>query len=535
MPSGGELYFGGDIYTVDDSCPDAESVAVRDGRIAAVGSAAACRAVLGHEFTSVDLKGRALLPGFIDTHLHPVMLVYFDMNVDLSGVTSMDELHTRLRAAADQAAGDSWVVGLRFEDQDLVPPRLPTRHDLDVVCRDRPLIVVKHDGHMVIANSKAIEAAGVSASTPDPEGGTIDREPNGRPAGAFRETATALPLNALPPPDIDALSATARTSFAKLASHGITSAGVILQTDEEGPGGAAGAFDTLAMQMFLPHVPFTVYGLLIARDIERVVAALDSQLHDPVAGHRIGGVKIFADGTFGSRTACMRAPFSDAPDRTGFMTTSEDEIYRRMVAAHTRGLQIAIHAIGDEANRRCIQLYDRLLAEYPRPDHRHRLEHASLLDAAMIRDLGRLGLIVSTQPMFIHSEKDWLPKRLGERVKDVYPLRALVEAGVKVAGASDTPVESPDVLHAIQCCVTREGFQPQQCITAAQAVRMYTLDAAFAQCQETLKGSISVGKRADLVILSANPVAVAPDAIRDVRIERTIVAGRTVFDRSLAP
>jgi predicted amidohydrolase YtcJ len=397
-------------------------------------------------------------------------------------------------------------------------------------CRDRPLVVVRYDGHTVIANSKAIEAAGVSASTPDPAGGAIDREADGFPAGAFRETATAMLLGTMPLPDLDVLIANAQATFARLAGCGITSAGVILQADNEGPAGAQGTFDLAATQMFLPHVPFPLYSLLISRDTERALAARDTPLHDAVAGHRVGGVKIFADGTLGSRTACMRAPFSDAPGRSGFMTLDEDELYQRMVAAHACGLQIAIHAIGDEANRRCIRLYERLLAEHPRADHRHRLEHASLLDAAMIADLARLRLVVSTQPMFIHSEKGWLHKRLGaERAKDVYPLRALVDAGVKVAGASDAPVESPDVLHAIQCCVTRDGFEPHQCITAEQAVQMYTIDAAFAQFEESAKGSIAVGKRADLVILSANPVAVPPHAIGEIQVERTIVAGRTVF------
>ncbi len=533
MPGDGDLYFGGEIYTVDDARPTAEAVGVRGGRIVAVGSETECRTVLGEDFSAVDLAGRALLPGFIDTHLHPLMLVYFDMNIDLSGATSISEVQARLRSAASEATENGWVVGLRFDEEALDAPRLPTRHDLDAASSDHPLVVVKHDGHMVIANSRAIEAAGVSASTRDPEGGAIDREADGHPSGPFRETATAMLLCAMPLPELEVFVANARASFAKLASYGITSAGVILQTDEEGPAGSQGALDVPALQMLLPQIPLTLYGLAMGGNIERVAEARDTPLHDPLAGHRIGGIKIIADGTFGSRTACMREPFSDAPDRTGFMTLDEGEIYRRMVAAHTRGLQIATHAIGDDANRRCIDLYDRLLTEYPRADHRHRLEHASLLDTAMIADLARLGLIVSTQPLFIHSEKGWLHKRLGaERAKAVYPLRDLFEAQVKVAGASDAPVESPDVLHAIQCCVTREAFEPQQGITAAQAVRMYTIDAAFAQFDELAKGSISVGKRADLVILTANPVAVPPHAIRDIRVERTIMGGRIIYDRA---
>jgi predicted amidohydrolase YtcJ len=529
MPAESRLYFGGDIHTVDAAAPHPEAVAVCNGRILAVGSERVCRAALGSGYEETDLRGHALLPGFIDTHLHPLMMVYFELNADLAGARSIGELQDRLRRAARERGANEWVVGLRFEDQDLEAARLPTRHDLDRACPERPVLIVKHDGHMVIANSRAIEAAGLDAATPDPEGGVIDREDDGYPAGPLRETAMALALAPVPPPAIDALRASARTCFERLAGYGITSAGVVLQTDEEGPAGAPGALEAVAMQLLLDELPLSLYAIPIGRSVAQALALRETPLDDDAAGHRVGGFKIYADGTFGSCTACMRAPFSDHPDRSGFLTLREDEIYRRMRDAHRAGLQIAVHAIGDEANSRCIALYERLLAEHPRRDHRHRIEHASLLDAPTIQRIARLGLVVSTQPLFIHSEKHWLHERLGpERARNVYPLRALLDAGVVVAGASDAPVESPDVLHAIQCCVTREGFEPHQAIRADQAVRMYTLDAAYAQFQESEKGSITPGKRADLVVLSANPVSVAPGEIRAIRVEETVVGGAVV-------
>jgi predicted amidohydrolase YtcJ len=511
-------------------------VAVRQGKIVAVGSKTACGEALGRAHTSVDLEGRALLPGFIDTHLHPVLVIYFEMNTDLQHVRSIEELLHRLAEAAGRGEPGEWVVGLRFDEQNLSPSRLPTRHDLDQACPDRPAIVIKHDGHSVIANSLAIEAAGVSASTLDPPGGLIDREPDGSPAGPLRENAARLALDAMPPPNLEALKQGASDAFRKLAACGITSAGVILQTDEEGPAGTQGTFDVPLMQALLDAIPLNLYGILVARDVEKIAEATGTPLHSSVigVGHRIGAMKIYSDGTFGSCTASMRTPFSDQSNQCGFMTLDEGEIYRRMMAAHTAGLQIAVHAIGDAANRRCIDLYDRLLREFPRQDHRHRIEHASLLDSGMIADLARLGLVVSTQPLFIHSEKHWLHKRIGaERARNVYPLGALVQAGVRVAGASDAPVESADVLHAIQCCVTREGFEPHQGISPAEAVRMYTLDAAFAQFEDRVKGSISEGKRADLVILSANPVTVPVEEIRSIAVEQTIVGGKVVYDRGV--
>ena len=528
-----QLYFNGDVYTVDESRPRAEALAVRDGRIIAVGSRDECESALGRDCEQVDLNGRALLPGFIDTHLHPLMLAYFETNVDLRDATTIEELQAMIGAAARKATGDPWVVGLQFDEQNLDSPRFPTRHELDAACEDRPVMIVKHDGHSVFANTAAIETSGVTASTPDPDGGVIEREPDGYPAGAFLEEASLLIKDKVPLPDMQLFIEGARSSFAGLASHGITSVGAVMQAGEEGPAGADGAFETAIMQMLLEHIPINLYGLLIASDLEQLTSARQTPLHnDEVgAGHRIGGIKIFADGTFGSCTAFMDEPFADRPDTRGFLTHDVEEIYRRMVLAHTAGFQVAIHAIGDAGNRTCVELYDRLLSEYPASEHRHRLEHASQLNAEIIEDIARIGLVVSSQPQFIHSEKGWLEKRLGaERLKWTYPYRSLLEAGTRVAGASDGPIESTDVLHSIECCVTREGFVPEQCVTAEQAVRMFTIDAAYAQFEDSVKGSITPGKRADLVILSENPVAVKPTDIRSIRVEQTICGGQVIYD-----
>ncbi len=531
MQRTGQLFFGGDIHTVEDAAPAAGAVAVRGGMIAAVGSRDECESALGGEFEAFDLAGRTMLPGFIDTHIHPLVLVYYDMNLDLRGTASIAELQERVRSAASGAKDDAWVVGLQFEEQDLAEARLPTRVELDSACGDLPVVLIKHDGHTAIGNTRAIEAAGVDASTRDPEGGTIDREPGGYPAGAFREEASSLLKSMIPIPDPGEFMAGAASTFGRLAAHGVTSVGAVMQTEAEGPAGADGAFEVPLIGMLLPQIPQSTYAILQASDIEKVKAAFDTGLADEAAGRRVGGVKMFSDGTFGSCTAFMEEPYSDHPETRGYMTLGGEELYRRMVMAHTEGLQVAVHAIGDAANRACVDLFDRLLTEHPRSDHRHRLEHASQLSPTLVEDIARLGLVVSTQPMYIHSERGWLDARLGEeRTAWTYPLRSLVGAGVRVAGASDAPVESTDVVHALDCCVTREGFQPGQAISGEQAVRMFTIDAAYAQFEESIKGSIAPGKRADLVVLSDNPARVEPGRLRRITVERTIIGGITVYD-----
>jgi hypothetical protein len=533
------LYEGGEIVTMEPRAPHAEAVATLGGRILAVGTAGACRDALCHagarDVEHVALAGRCLVPGFIDTHLHPIGIVYFDLHADLSRVRSVAEMQAVLRDEASRNPDAPCVIGLKLQDENLTERRLPTRDELDAVSAELPVVVMEHDGHSAAGNSVALAAAGIGRGVPDPAGGRIAREADGTPAGPCFEGGAQLLLGALPSPSLARMRETARASFARLASYGITSAGVVLQTDDEGPGGASGRLEALALGLLLDEVPFATYAILIGRCVEAAIAARSGPLHDPAAGRKVGGFKIFADGTFGSCTACMREPFSDRPGERGMLTLSEDEVFARMRAAHAAGLQVCVHAIGDGAIDRCLELYERLLVESPRVDHRHRIEHASLLTPELISRIARLGIHVSTQPLFIHSEKTWLARRLGaERARHVYPLRALVDAGVVVGGASDAPVESADVLHAIACCVTREGFETQQALSPAEALAMFTREAARLQFEEEEKGTLTPGKRADFVVLSGNPLGVPAEEIARLSVVRTVVAGRVVHGERAA-
>jgi len=531
----GVLYTRAEVVTLEPDLPSASALATADGRILHVGSEASCRAALqaagAIDVAHVDLAGRCILPGFIDTHLHPIGMLYYDMNADLRGVDSIAALQDTLRRAARGLPAGEWLVGLQLEDEALAERRLPSAAELDAACLERPVVVMEHDGHSAIGNSAALAAAGIDAHSADPPGGRIARDARGAPTGACFESAAQRLFGAVPTPSLERLDAASRASFARLAACGITSAGVVLQTDEEGPGGDTGRLESLAMQLLLDQACFATYAILIGRSVDAAIAARTSPLHDPAAGRRVGGFKIFADGTFGSCTAHVRAPFADRPGEHGMATLAQDEILARMRAAHAAGLQICVHAIGDRAIEDCVGLFERLLAEAPRRDHRHRIEHASLLPPDLIPRLARLGLCVSTQPLFIHSEKGWLDRRLGaERSRFAYPLRDLIEAGIVVGGASDAPVESTDVLHAVQCCVTREGFHPEQALAPAQALRLFTRDAAFIQFEETEKGTLAAGKRADLVVLSDNPLSVPAGRIASIRVLRTVCGGRTTYD-----
>jgi predicted amidohydrolase YtcJ len=530
-----QLYYNGEIYTVDERCPTAEALAVKGGRIAAVGSLEECRAVLGESYETVNLENGALLPGFIDTHLHPIIMIYFALNLNLSGVCSVAEMQSKVREAAAKEKLKPWILGFQFDDQALRERHPITRHDLDAACATRPVALVTTDGHKVIVNTRAIEESGITEKTADPQGGKIVREENGYPAGIFQEQALNLIMDQAPMPELEEIQEAASSVFASLAASGITSIGAVLQTGDEGPAGKNGAFDLPLMEMLLEQIPLSIYSLIIVRDLAQVDAARQTGLHQLHEGdispvRTIGGVKIFCDGTLQAGTAYMEQPYTNQPGNRGFMIHEPEDLYQRMAEAHQAGLQIAIHAIGDAANRTCVDLYKRLLEKYPRQDHRHRLEHASVLNAGLIADLAKMGLVVSSQPSFLYTENHWLQRQIGpERCRWAYPYRSLVEAGVKLAGASDAPICSPAVLQGLQCFITREGFVPEQSLSAAQAVRAFTIDAAYAQFEEQVKGSLSVGKRADLVVLSANPVRLEPEQITEIRVRRTICGGITTF------
>ncbi len=530
-----KLIHGGDIVTMDDHQPNIEAVAVRDGKITAVGETSFCRDKLDKYPEEINLKGSTLLPGFIDSHIHPTMMILYEMYPDVSRFSAFTEIEAVLAKATNSLSNKEWVIGLQFEEQYLKPPVLPNRHDLDRCCPDHPAILLKRDGHSLVANTKAIKMAGITCSTDDPEGGSIDREIDGFPAGSFRENAMQLIMSKISLPAMESIIKAADTVFKRISGFGITSVSAILQTDNEGIMGEQGAFDIPLMELLKDQIPFSMYIMLVAQNARVVVDLMSSPLHQESvgAGHRIGALKLWADGSFASCTAKMKEPFTDNPNTSGYLLDTPEIIYRRMVDAHKAGLQLAIHTIGDESTDICLELFDRLLKQHPRNNHRHRLEHVSIIDDESVAKMADLGLIASVQPLFIHSERDWLYKRLGKkRTSYTYPFRSFVDGGVIVSGSSDAPIESMNALQAIQCCVTRCGFEPQQSLSVQEAIKMFTLNAAYAQFEESAKGSISQGKRADFVILGDNPLNVPEESIQDIPIEKTICGGMVTHSKT---
>ncbi|MFW9940066.1 MAG: amidohydrolase [Candidatus Thorarchaeota archaeon] len=521
-----KIFFNGPIITMDEKQPLVEAVGIENDRIISVGSLNKVKKDIGTNHEFIDLKGRILLPGFIDSHMHPISYLFLFLNLDLSNVKSLKELQDILKQTATKKQKGDFILGLKLKEEEFDVPKLPTRWDLDEVCPEHPVFVVRYDGHIGIANSKTLELSGVDSNTLSPEGGEIRKNIKGEPTGIVSENAldmvfSKIQKHLIPKPEV--LRETADKTFKRLAKNGITS--IHGQLNE-------GRIDIY--KMIQNNILQNWYAFVSIDNPEKLMELkkppLDGGNED--SKFKIGTLKLFLDGTFGAKTACMWEPFTDAPNSCGFCVVDEEEMYEKMKVAHNNGFQIAIHVIGDKGNRICVDLYKKLLTEFPREDHRHRIEHASMLTDDVIRDMKDYGIIASCQPPFINSEYKWLEKRIGkERCNYTYPMKSIIDAGIVLASGSDCPVEEPNVIMGLHALVDRNGFVPEQCISIKEAIRSYTINAAYAAFEENIKGSIKIGKLADFVILDKNPFEIPNKKIRDIQVLETIIRGKTVYKK----
>jgi predicted amidohydrolase YtcJ len=529
-----KVFFGGSFITMNEDQPTLEAIGIEGEKIIAVGTLENVKKKIGSDYELINLKGKALLPGFIDCHLHPILFLFYYINPNLSDVKSLKELKSILKKACKRKNTNELMLGLNLKEENFENPVLPTRWDLDEACPNHPVFILRYDGHIAVANSKALELAGVDETTEIPEGGEIRRNEQGVLTGIISEKALAPFLSKVSMPNADELNEAANKAFKKFAEYGITSIHGILHSDAGGEFGDFGVIEVPLMKSIQDKILQNWYILLFTQRANKLIRMkkppLDGGKKD--SQFKVGCMKLFLDGTFGARTACMYEPFSDAPNMCGFCIVDENDLYEKMKAAHINGFQIGIHAIGDKGNRIAVDLYKKLLKEHPRKDHRHRIEHASMLTEDVIKDMKEFGLIASCQPPFINSEYTWLDKRLGrERCKYTYPFKSLVDSGVIIAAGSDCPVESPSVIEGIYAMVNRNSFVQEECISMEEALKAYTINGAYAAFEEDIKGTIEVGKLADLVILDKNPLKIPDTEIKKLQVIETIIRGKTVFRR----
>jgi predicted amidohydrolase YtcJ len=511
------------VHTMEGPEP-ASALAVRNGRILAVGAPAEVWSAVGSDVPGVDLGGRVVLPGFTDAHLHWASYALGRRNLTLDPGQSLAEVLRQVRGRAADRPRGGWIIGRGWDHTRW--GRWPTAAELDSVAPDHPVLLTRKDGHVAWLNSAALRLAGVDASTPDPPGGEIGRE-NGSLTGILKERAMRLGLQAVPEPDRLERQAAIIDAWPEAWAKGLTGC------HDMGFRGAA-LFRDLSTLRDAGELGLRVVWYLPESALDEAIAlGLRSGLGD--AWLRVGGLKIFLDGTLGSQTAAMLAPYDGQPENRG-LPTLEPEAYAALLdRASGAGLATATHAIGDRANRMALDGLAALPAARTRL--RHRIEHAQLLAES---DLGRfreLDVVASMQPIHAVADMAVADRYWGARCRGAYAWRSLLDRGARLAFGSDAPVETLDVFAGLHAAITRQapsgeprgGWWPDERITVREALHAYTLGAAWACGQEDALGSLAVGKRADLIVLDRDPLQVPPRDLLATRVLGTMIDGVWVW------
>jgi len=532
VKSDNKIIFGGPIITINNDQPLAEAVGIRGEKIISVGSLEDVKQKMEKDCVLIDLKGKTLLPGFSDCHMHPMSFINHLLNPDLTNVKSLFELQAHLKEVSEKKNEDEFIIAYNFNEERFDDATLPNRWDIDKACPNHPVFVLRYDGHIGIANTKALKLANLNEQTLVPEGGEIRQDKSGKLTGIISEKALNLIFSSISMSDDESIKAAAIKTSKYLAQRGLTSIHGVISADSRFKEDHRKTDEFSLYQSIQNNLWQDCYTFIETDYPEKFIELSNNFVQEGKSENKIkvGGLKLYLDGSFGAKTACMFEPFTDAPGECGFCVVEEKDIYEKMKIAHNNSSQIIIHAIGDKANRIAVDLYKKLLTEFPRNDHRHRIEHASMLTGDVIKDMATYGIIASCQPPFITSEYTWISKRIGEeRCKYTYPMKSIVHAGVILASGSDCPVEDPDPILGLHALVTRNSFVPEECLSVEEALKSYTINAAYAAFEDSIKGNIEVGKYADLVILDKNPLNTPKDNIREIRVMETIIRGKTVF------
>jgi len=523
----------GNIITLDSSTPRAEALLTQGESIIGVGTSDEIHAMCDESTKIINLEGKTVLPGFVDCHVHLPSTGALLTQLNLKEATSIDEIKEKIKEEAQNKASGEWIIGRGWDNTKFrTEQRFITRWDLDEVAPDNPVLLVRICTHIVTVNSKALEIVGITKGTESPEGGQIDKDPGtNEPTGILRETATALVRRVVSFSREEYLS-NLKVVFEEAVRHGITSIHSLPELDLA----VAPQWNAVQTLLMRDELPLRIYFLIPEESLSTLIdLGLSTNFGNSIL--KIGCIKVFMDGALGARTAALLEPYRDDPESKGLPIYSEEQLQKIVKTVHNANFQLAIHCIGDKAVTEALNAIEAALKETPRSNHRHRIEHASVLSKELIQRMGALGVVASVQPPFIYSDT-WISDRVGEnRTKFIYVFKSMLKEGIKLVAGSDAPTEAMNPLFGIQTLVSRETaaneiFLPEERVSVEEAIQMYTLDAAYGAFEEDKKGSIESGKLADMIVLSANPYEIPPDKIGEIEVEMTIVGGKIVYSQS---
>jgi len=538
------ILVNGKVYTVDNKRSIKEAIAIKNGIIADIGTNEEILSLKNDNTEIIDLKGKLILPGFNDSHMHLVNLGYTLSKVSLYGVSSLDQIGKRIYEYIEEnkLKKGTWIMGNGWnQDYFQDEKRFPTRYDLDKISTEYPIVITRICGHVIVANSLALKLLNITKDTPQVEGGYIDVDEYGEPLGIFREKAIYIVFNSLPSPSNEEIKRMIKKAVKELNKQGITSVG----TDDFGALPNRDYKQILKAYFELKdnkelNVRVNEQCLLGTKD--EFTSFLEEGYNTSWGDEnfRIGPLKILLDGSLGARTAALTKPYNDQHDTIGILTMEEEELYDLVEFAHKNNTQLAIHAIGDRAIYVAMEGIERALKKYTRNNHRHGIVHCQITDEVLLNKFKELELIAYIQPIFLDYDWKIVRDRVGEELeKTSYNWKTLVNKRVNIACGSDAPVETFNVLYGIYEAVTRMdlngnpkgGWLPEQKLTVEEAVYGYTMGGAYSTFEENIKGSIEKGKLADLVVLSRDIFEIPKEEIKDVEVEMTIFNGKIVYEK----
>ena len=513
------------VHTMDETLPRAEAFAIHSGRFLAVGTNDEIRNLVVSGTETIDAAGMTIVPGFIDTHSHPDgVSELMNVNVDLGSIAAIKEA---MRKKAAETPPEFWVTGFKYDDTKLAEGRPITRRDLDEAVPNHPAMVGHRGGHTGVYNSRAFELAGVTADTPDPTGGKFYRE-NGELTGKVAERARQVFGRVGRTPEI---TPAIRRAGAKLISEQMTAAGL---TSVHRTGTSAPALTAFRDAYDAGELRFRLYAFPSGALFTSLKSAgIRTGFGDEWL--RIGAVKFSADGSASERTMYMSTPYVGRPNDYGILTMSQEEIDAAVEDAHRAGFQIGIHANGDRTIAMVLSAYERALAQYPRPDTRHRIEHCTLVNPSLLERIRTIGAIPTPFWTYVHYHGEKWVEYGEEKVRWMFAHRSFLDYGIRVPGASDYMPGPFEPLMALQSMVTRRDMAGRtwganQRVTVAEALRIGTINGAYASFEEEIKGSITAGKLADFVMLAEDPHDVEPERLKHIRVVRTVVGGKTMHN-----
>ena len=505
------VLFNGEVISVDEKFSIYSAIAVKDDTIIKVGEDEEVKKMIKGSTIAIDLKGMTVLPGFIDSHVHFTQTGLDEMVLNASGFSTMYEFFNGLKQFAEDIENERWVIAVGFDEGKISDGRMPTKKDLDQLSISNPVFISRVDAHSCAVNSKGLELLEIDEKIVGQ-----DKDEKGNVQGIFRAKANGIVREKL----TDFITDNERKAALHLAAKLALKQGVTTIHALEG-GSLFSDNDVSVIELEKVKLPINITIFHQIMDVDKVKKEGFS---------RIGGC-IIIDGSIGSFTAAFEEPYADPPDSKGCLYYTDEEVYRFVAQAHNEGMQISTHCIGDRAIEQMINTYEKCLSGKECRDHRHRIEHFSIPTVDQINRAAQLGLVISTQPVFNYYDKDSMyEKRLGkERANRAFPLNTMIKKGMLVTGGSDSPITPINPLLGIHSAVNHSNIK--EGISIKEAIKLFTINGAKAIFQENDRGSLEVGKKADIVMLNENPLKIDQSLIKDIKVLMTIVNGKIQYPK----